>query len=146
MPATGEEALLPFTPPNIREKTISAVFDGGQVSADVTERFVAQPAPPTYNAQLIAPAGEHGRDRDEQKTDERVAPAFRTPMAWDRRQDLPKAVRLRCCRIYSRLSKGNFLRERNCLQPMTPAENWSPVSEPNRPVRARPNIAAQPRL
>ena len=34
MPATGDDTLLPFSLPNIREKKITAAFDGGQVSSD----------------------------------------------------------------------------------------------------------------
>ena len=34
MPATDDDTLLPFSPPNIREKKVTAAFDGGQISSD----------------------------------------------------------------------------------------------------------------
>src|ERR1700676_1544686 len=34
MPATDDDTLLPFSLPNIREKKVTAAFDGGQVGSD----------------------------------------------------------------------------------------------------------------
>jgi hypothetical protein len=34
MPATDDDTLLPFTPPNICQKKVAAAFDGGTISSD----------------------------------------------------------------------------------------------------------------